>query len=81
MVRTNTGNDLIDLAIKKGYIEVRPLDEQLILDGTIGIEEKRHGSSVRFAERIKHGWPVPDFGYEPTGHLKPLIGVKPTYSS
>lgn len=80
LVRTERGNDLIELALKKGYIDIKPLDEEMILTGTIGLEEKRHGSSVRFAGRIKHGWPVPDFGYQPTGHLRPLIGVKPTYS-
>lgn len=81
LVRTDKGNELVELAVKKGYINVRPLDEEMILTGTIGLEEKRHGSSVRFAGRVKHRWPVPDFGYKPTGHLHPLIGVKPTYSS
>jgi coenzyme F420 hydrogenase subunit beta len=81
LVRTNKGSELIELALKKGYINIRSLDEEMILSGTIGLEEKRHGSSVRFADRIRFGWPVPDFGYQPTGHLKPLIGVKPRYSS
>ncbi len=81
LVRTEKGAELINLAIQREYIKTRPLDEEMILTGTIGLEEKRHGSSVRFADRIKHGWPVPDFGYKPTGHLHPIIGIKPTYSS
>ena len=81
LIRTDRGNELMDLAVKKGYLNIRPLDEELILVGTIGLEEKRHGNSLRFAGRIKHGWPVPDFGYLPTGHLHPLVGNKPTYSS
>lgn len=81
IVRTDKGESLMDLAVSKGYVKVQPLDEELILNGTIGLEEKKHGNSLRFAGRIKHGWPVPDFGYQPTGHLHPLVGSKPTYSS
>jgi len=80
LVRTDAGEELMRIAVEKGYLNVKPLDPEMILSGTIGLEEKRHGSSVRFAGRIKHGWPHPEFGYEPTGHLHPLIGVKPTYS-
>ena len=80
LIRTDRGRELIDLALKKKYIQIKPLDEQSILEGTIGLEEKRHGASVRFADRVRFGWPTPDFGYKPTGHLHPLIGVKPTYS-
>lgn len=81
LIRTQTGKELVDLAIEKGYVFTKPLEEDMILSGTIGLEEKRHGSSVRFAGRIKNGWPVPEFGYKPTGHLHPLTGSKPTYSS
>jgi coenzyme F420 hydrogenase subunit beta len=81
LIRTDRGQELMDLAIQKEYIHIQPLDEEMILTGTIGLEEKRHGSSVRFAGRIKHGWPVPEFGYEPTGHLYPFVGGKSTCSS
>lgn len=81
LVRTETGEQLVNTAVSKGYVFIKPLDEWMILSGTIGLEEKRHGSSVRFAGRAKHGWPVPDFGYEPTGHDKPLVGTRPTHSS
>jgi len=72
LTRTEIGEKLLDNAAKAGYIETKPLKEYLLLTGTQGIESKKHGSSAKYANRIKHGWPVPDYGYRPTGHTKPF---------
>ena len=80
LVRTPIGQELIDLAVKKGYLHVQPLDVEMMVTGTIGLEMKKHGNFSRFADRIKHGCPVPEFGYLPTAHLHPFEGAKPTHS-
>jgi len=81
LIRTDIGQELVDLAVKKNYLHVQPLEEDMLLNGTIGVEMKKHGNSTRFAGRIKHGLPVPEFGYQPTGHLHPFKkGTKPKHS-
>jgi coenzyme F420 hydrogenase subunit beta len=80
IIRTDIGVKTVKRAEKEGYITTKSLDPNLILYGTVGLKSKLISNSYRFTNRIRFGWPVPDYGYEPTGYKKPLIGKRAIWS-
>jgi coenzyme F420 hydrogenase subunit beta len=80
LVRTDEGEKVVTQAEMQEYIYTKDLDPDLILYGTVGLKSKLVSNSYRFANRVRFGWPVPDYGYEPTGFRRPLIGKKAIWS-
>lgn len=80
LVRTELGEKTLERAVAEGHIVTRPLDPELILYGTVGLKSKLISNSYRYAQRIRFGWTVPDYGYKPTGYQRPLIGKRATWS-
>lgn len=80
LARTDVGEKLLADAVAAGHIRTKPLDPELVLTGTVGLKSKLVSNTYRFANRIRFGWPVPDYGYQPTGHERPLLGKRATWS-
>ena len=80
LIRTDRGINTVKKAEKGGYIHTKPLNPDLILYGTVGLKSKLISNTYRFANRIRFGWPVPDYGYEPSGYKEPLLGKRAIWS-
>ncbi|MBI4495807.1 MAG: Coenzyme F420 hydrogenase/dehydrogenase, beta subunit C-terminal domain [Deltaproteobacteria bacterium] len=80
LTRTAPGEELLKQAEAEGAVVLKPLDPELILSGTVGLKSKLVSNTYRFANRIRFHWPVPDYGYPPTGYLRPWLGKKATWS-
>jgi len=64
VARTQTGENLLLEAAKKDYLFVRRSVAEYTI-ACFGIECKKHGSAHNLTWRKRHGWVVPDFGYDP----------------
>ena len=62
IVRTHTGEKLLEEAVRGGCVTVSPLDEN-VLYGNIGFEAKKHGAVYKLQKRKRYGWPTPRYGY------------------
>lgn len=71
LVRTESGEKMVREAERQGYISVKPLDPTMMFHCGVGFKSKLISNTYRFANRIRFGWPVPDYGFEPTGYRKP----------
>jgi len=63
IARTEIGKEILRNAQKEGYLFVREGPEEFVISN-FGCECKKHGSVHQLQWRRKHGWAVPDFGYE-----------------
>lgn len=66
LIRTDTGEELIETAIKKGYIIVKDFDAEALTRSGLGWEAKKHANMYRLIQRKKHGWPTPSYQYTPS---------------
>ncbi len=80
LVRTDVGKAVMEKAESSGYLATRALDTELLLYGTMGVKSKLIANTYRYANRIRFGWPTPEYGYEPTGYRRPLIGKRSLWS-
>jgi coenzyme F420 hydrogenase subunit beta len=63
IARTEIGEEILLNAQQEGYLFVREGPEEFVITN-FGCECKKHGSVHQLQWRKKHGWAVPDFGYE-----------------
>jgi len=66
LVRTNIGQDLIELAAAKNYIKFTEHDPKLIPASGMGWESKKHAGVYRLLQRERYGWPTPNYHYDIT---------------
>jgi coenzyme F420 hydrogenase subunit beta len=64
LVRTSTGERLLSEAMKAGYLFARRSRAEYTI-AAFGCECKKHGSAHNLTWRKKHGWVIPNFGYDP----------------
>ncbi|MDQ0285747.1 coenzyme F420-reducing hydrogenase beta subunit [Desulfofundulus luciae] len=83
LVRSPDGEELLDGAVKDGYVETIPLEAARLAAG-IGYELKKHAVAFRLRQRRRFGWPVPEYHreihYVPFArelHLAPEIQQNP----
>lgn len=81
LVRSERGEEVVEGALQKGYVELEPVDDPLRLAAGIGYELKKHAAAFRLRQRRRFGWPVPDYhlevDYDPFGrefHYAPEKG-------
>ncbi len=60
LVRSPAGEELLDGAVKNGYVETIPLEAARLAAG-IGYEMKKHAAAFRLRQRRRFGWPVPEY--------------------
>jgi coenzyme F420 hydrogenase subunit beta len=63
LVRTETGQELIERALRDGWIRVEEHDPTLIPASGGGWETSHHGSVVHLINRRRWGWPTPEYQY------------------
>lgn len=63
IVRTPRGKQIIEDAVKSGYLaRLVPFSEHYLLM-TNGLYQKKHGSAHNILKRQRYGWPTPDYHY------------------
>jgi coenzyme F420 hydrogenase subunit beta len=65
LARTEIGVELLNGAKDAGYIDFEPHDATLIPASGMGWEAKKHAGNYRLMQRMRYGWPTPDFQYPP----------------
>lgn len=65
ITRTAIGDQVIDGAVKKGYIHIEPHDAEMIPASGFGWEMSKHSGMYHWIKRNEYGIPVPDFQYPP----------------
>jgi coenzyme F420 hydrogenase subunit beta len=60
LVRSRAGKELLEGAVKEGYVETIPLEAARLAAG-IGYELKKHAAAFRLKQRRRFGWPVPEY--------------------
>jgi len=63
LVRTATGEEVLNGAVEKGYVEATGLEARW-LAASLGYELKKHAAAFRLKQRRRFGWPVPDYSLE-----------------
>jgi coenzyme F420 hydrogenase subunit beta len=63
LVKTGKGEQLIQNAVREGYLHTEEYDPALVPASGLGWESKKHASVYRTKERKRFGWPTPNFGY------------------
>ena len=63
LVRTETGEKILDETIKAGKIIVEDHPPTYIPKSGMGWESKEHAGIYRMRQRKRFGWPTPDFQY------------------
>lgn len=63
LVRTKAGEEIINRAVKAGYLSVEHHPAELIPKSGMGWESKEHAGIHRMTLRKRSGWPVPDYQY------------------
>ena len=63
LVRTANGEEILEQAVKRGFIFVEPHPPALIPKSGMGWESKEHGGMHRMRQRKRYGWPLPDYQY------------------
>lgn len=64
IARTQAGMNVIIDAGKKGYLFARKSYAEYTI-ASIGCECKKHGHAYNLSWRKRHGWAVPNYGYDP----------------
>jgi coenzyme F420 hydrogenase subunit beta len=60
LVRTESGRQIFNGALKKGYITTQDVEEHYILNHT-GLERKKYANLIRIEWCRQHGLPTPDY--------------------
>ncbi len=81
MVRSKVGRNLVNGAVKAGYLKIYPTPVGPLLLST-GPRRKKHGNATRLLNFRKYGWPTPDYQY-PITVLEPIVrrGAPYAYTS
>jgi len=61
VARTEFGLQVIDAAVKEGYIVVK--EAEITEQSHLGFEMKKHGASFRHKQRKRYRLPVPNYGF------------------
>lgn len=72
LIRTDKGEELMETAIKKGYVVVKDFDAEALPGSGLGWEAKKHANMYRLIQRKKYNWPTPNYQYTPS-----LVSIKP----
>lgn len=63
LVRTKTGEEIINQAVKAGVLFVEKHPPEFIPKSGMGWEAKEHAGIHRMKFRKRYGWPLPDYQY------------------
>ena len=63
LVRTKPGEDMVQQAVRTGYLRVENRPPEFIPKSGMGWESKEHANIHRMKFRKRYAWPVPDYQY------------------
>lgn len=62
IVRTQRGKQVVEDAVREGYLQIVPASEHYLVM-TNGLYQKKHGAVHNLLKRKRYGWPTPDYHY------------------